>query len=311
MRWPSPIAQSGPIRVEAARALGTLRTEGLEQDAAKLSADASPRGLVSRLIAASFLRQHRSPEAIPILRKLATDTEPAVAALAVARLFEVDPELLVPSLGKLLASPDAAIRSYAVDVLHRRPTEKHLRLLSERFDDPHIDVRRKARRYTHELAGEKKWREQILSDATARLKGDRWREQEQATILLTLLDHKPASARMVELLRSNRPEVKVTAAWGLRRLNVPETLPGALQYVQDDIEDPAGRKNPVSIEVRDHTLSQLHQFFGRQKYRPAETVLGGFVPKLAHNFAGESRRRDLGARPDPGRQDGRRPRQET
>jgi HEAT repeat protein len=298
----------GPIRLEAARALGTLRPEGLEKDAERMSADPSPRGLVPRLVAASLLRQHRSPEAIAIMQKLARDAEPTVAAVAIARLLEIDPELLVPALKVLLANPDANVRSFAVDVLHRRPTEEHLHLLSERFDDPHIEVRRKARRYALELAGDKKWREQIITDATARLKGDQWREQEQATILLTQLDHKPAAARLVELLRSNRPEVKVTAAWGLRKLAVPETLPGVVKYIQDDIEaQPNPRKAPpkasnrqgnnapppeeprVSIEVRDHTLSQLHQFIGRQKYRPAEATLRRFIPKLAFGFSGECR----------------------
>jgi HEAT repeat protein len=296
-----------PIRLESARALSKLRPEGLEKDAARLSADASPRSLVPRLVAASLLSHHRSPEAISILQKLAKDTEPTVAALAVARLLEIDAELLVPALEILLANPDAAIRSFAVDVLHRRPSEKHLRLLSERFDDPHMEVRRKARRYTQALAGEKKWREQIIRDATALLHGKRWRALEQATILLTLLDHKPVSARLVELLEFNRPEVMVAAAWGLRRLAVPETLPGVLKYIQEDIEKPILRKappakesnrprsnapppeEPPSLDVRDHTLSQLHQFLGQQKYRPAETVLRRFVPKLAFGFAGESR----------------------
>jgi HEAT repeat protein len=295
------------IRLEAARALGTLRTEGLEKDAARMSADASPRGLVPRLVAASLLRHHRSQEAIRTLEKLARDPEPTVAAVAVARLLEIDAGLLVPALEALLANPDAALRSFAVDVLRRRPSGKHLRLLNERFDDPHIEVRRKARRYALEFAGEKKWREQIIADATKTLNGERWRGLEQATILLTLLDHKPASARLVELLKSNRPEVKVSAAWGLRKLDVPETLPGVLGYIQDDIKIPSLRKapppkasnrpgdnppppeEPPSLEVRDHALSQLHQFLGKQKYRPAEAVLRRFIPKFALGFTGESR----------------------
>jgi HEAT repeat protein len=295
------------IRLEAARALATLRAEGLEKDAARLSADTSPRGLVPRLVAASMLRHHRSPEAIQTLQKLARDTEPMVAAIAVARLLEIDSELLVPALEELLANPDPALRSFAVDVLYRRPSEKHLRLINERFDDPHIDVRRKARRFALELAGEKKWHGQILADATKTLSGKQWRGLEQATILLTLLDHKPAAARLVELLEFNRPEVKVTAAWGLRRLDVRETLPGVLKYIQNDVENPTPRKTPSpkasgragdnapppeeppSLEIRDHTLSQLLQFLGKEKYRPAEAIMRRFIPKFAFGFTGESR----------------------
>ena len=51
-------------------------------------------------------------------------------------------------------------------------------------------------------------------------------------ILLAQLDHKPAAARFVELLQFDRPEVFVAAAWGLRKLDVPETLPGVASYVK-------------------------------------------------------------------------------
>src|SRR5262249_25787587 len=51
---------SGPIRLEAARALGSLRTDGLEKDAERLAADNSARGLIPRLAAAALLRRHRS-----------------------------------------------------------------------------------------------------------------------------------------------------------------------------------------------------------------------------------------------------------
>ncbi len=297
----------GPIRVEAARGLAKLRMEGLETDAERLAADASPRAIVPRLAAASLLRHHRSPESIRILQKLSRDAEPTVAAVAVARLFEIDPELLVPALDDLLANPDAALRSSAVDVLHRRTTEKHLRLLSERLDDAHLEVRRKARRYLLELAKEEKWHKQVIADATTMLKSGRWRGQEQATILLTQLDQKQVAGRLVELLRFDRAEVKVTAAWGLRKLDVPQTLPDVVRYIEDDLKPrpnpkappavvggrrvvnaPAPEEQPI-LEIRDHTLSQLHQFLGQRKYRPAEALLRRFVPKFAFGFVGESR----------------------
>jgi HEAT repeat protein len=298
---------SGPIRVEAAHALGKLRTEGLHKDAERLAADASPQAIASRLTAAWLLRHHGGEESIRVLQKLARDAEPTVAAVAIARLLEIDPELLVPDLEKFLANRDAPIRSLAVNVLHRRPTEKHLHLLSERLDDVHIDVRRKARRFLLELAREEKWSKQIIADATIMLNKEGWRGQEQATILLTQLDQKQVAGRLVELLSSNRLEVKVTAAWGLRKLNVPQTLPDVVHYIEEDIKTRpvvqarAGvlpGRPPVLVppiedqfkrDVRDHTLSQLHQFLGQRKYRPAERVLGQFIPKFAFGFAGESR----------------------
>ncbi len=297
----------GPIRVEAAQALGKLRTEGLHKDAERLAVDPSPQPLIPRLAAAWLLRFHRDAESIHLLQKLARDAEPTVAAVAIARLLEIDPELLVPGVEKILASPDAVIRSFAVDVLRRRPTQKHLHFLSERLDDVNIDVRRKARRFLLELAKEEKWHKQIIMDATNILQHDKpWQGQEQATILLTQLDQKQVVGRLVELLQSDRPEVKVTAAWGLRKLDVPETLPDVVRYIKEDIKSRPvvkartgvvpGREvhvppaeNIFRRDVRDHTLSQLHQLLGQQKYSPAEEVLYLFIPKYAFGFPGESR----------------------
>jgi HEAT repeat protein len=272
-----------------------------------LAADASSRAIVPRLAAAWLLRYHRSTESIRLMQKLARDAEPTVSAIAVARLLEIDPDLLVAALKDLLTNPDAALRSFAVDVLRRRPTAKHLHLLNERLDDAHLDVRRKARRYLLELAREEEWHQQIITDATTMLQRQRWRGLEQATILLVQLNQKQVAGRLVELLRSNRPEVKVTAAWGLRKLDVPETLADVVRYIEDDLHPrpvgtaPRGKApgrppvvpSPVEDqlirEIRDHTISQLHQLLGQQKYRPAEALLRRFIPKSAFGFAGESR----------------------
>ena len=204
---------AGPIRVEAARALGSLRANGLEKDAERLAADASRRGLVGRLAAASMLRRHRGDETVKILDRLAADPEPAVAALAVAQLAEIDATLVVPMVEHLLASPDANLRLLAVDVLFRRPTLDYVRLLGDRLADADPDVRALARRRLASLAADKAWRDRVVAEATRLLAATSWQGQEQAAILLTLLNHKPAASRLVELLPSDRPEVCVTAAW--------------------------------------------------------------------------------------------------
>ncbi len=279
----------GPIRLEAARALAVLRNDGLEKDAERLSTDTPPLsppskggdrgGVVDRLCAASLLHQHRSAEAISLLQRLLRDDEPAVAALAVARLIEIDPELVVPALEHLLASPDAKVRSFGVEVLFRRPTEKNIRLLGDRLDDSHPEVRVHARRSLHELATKNEFRHQVIAQGDRWLATQQWRGLEQAAILLTQLDHKPVAGRLVELLRFNRPEVFITAAWGLRRLAVPETLPGVLSYAQGELKRPVHKD--ISNDITDHQFSQLNQFLGQQKYAPADALLRQFIPRMA------------------------------
>jgi hypothetical protein len=282
------------IRLEAARALAILRTEGLEKDAEALAKDAGPRSLVGRIAAVSLLQNHKSKEAIALLEQFRKDSEPAVAALAVGRLLAIDPKLLVGAAETLLDHRDANLRSFGVEVLYRQPTEKHIALLAKVLDDKNPCVREKARRLLQELARQGKWRRLIFAGAMEMLGTRNWRGLEQATILLVQLNHKEAAGRLVELLEFARPEVFITAAWGLRKLAVAESLPGALAYVKEELpriralEKRAGRRN-VSFSWMDHQLSQLAQFLGQQKYAPADAVLRRFIPRSMKMPHDESR----------------------
>ena len=273
---------AGPVRLEAARALGLLRAEGLEPDAERLAAADSPAGLVARLAAAALLGRHRGEGAVRVLLRLARDPEPAVAAPAVGRLIEIDPKLVAPLLDPLLSSPDAGLRSLAVEVLRREPTAERVGALADRLDDPVPDVRRKARASLRELAAGRELWERVIAEATRVLAGRSWRGLEQAAILLAQLGHKPAVGRLVELLTFDRPEVYVTAAWGLRTLAVPDTLPAVLRHVearQKYLRANADRPDATFVPS-DHQLCQLNQLLGRAKYRPADAALRAFVPRM-------------------------------
>src|SRR5262249_20661027 len=67
-----------------------LRGTGLEKTAEGLAADGSRDGLMSRLIAATLLARHRSPDAVRILQRLADDADPAVCAAALTPLLAID-----------------------------------------------------------------------------------------------------------------------------------------------------------------------------------------------------------------------------
>jgi HEAT repeat protein len=284
----------GPLRLEAARALGSLRDSGLENDARSLAADVSPRGIGSRLAAASILRKHRSDESIQLLLGMTRDKEPAVAAVAVARLLQIDAKLLVPELKHLLANPDANLRKFAVEVLFRLPDEDHINLLAKRLDDVHVDVRVKARRSLYQLAAKAELKDQVIAAATEMLAAEQWRGLEQAAFLLTQLDHKPSAQRLVQLLEFNRSEVLLTAAWGLRKLAVKETLPDVLKFVESQLKQRLADKGPppdaARLEILGHALSQLNQFLGKEKYRPADTALRLFVPRQNSSGTGPESR---------------------
>jgi HEAT repeat protein len=273
---------AGPVRLEAAAALGGLRTSGLEKDAERLAGDRSPRGLAGRLAAAALLRRHQGDAATRLLKRLMGDPEPAVAARAVARLIELDPKLVVPAVGSLLASPDAVLRSQAVEVLRREPTAGGIRSLAGHLADPDPEVRAKARRSLRELAGRKEFRGPVIAEAARVLAGKDWRGLEQAAILLARLDYKPAAGRLLGLLKHDRPEVLLTAAWGLRQLAVKDTLPAVTRYVaakQQELRDNAGHPDAMTV-LYDRQVAQLNQLLGQQKYGQAEAALRAFIPRM-------------------------------
>jgi HEAT repeat protein len=269
-----------PYRLEAARALAVIRPSGGEVDAAQLASNATPGGLSGRLVAASLLRHHQGDEAVKLLQALGRDPEPAVAAAALTRLAEIDTGLILPLLEPVLASSDGKVRLFAVEAMTRHPTEEHVRRLSERLVDAHPEVRAQARRGLRELAARPELRELVLERGMQVLTANDWRGQEQATLLLGRLDHKPAAARLVELLQSSRPEVFVTAAWGLRVLAVPETLPAALAHLEMRYRQiRAAELKSIPPDPLDRQLSQLVQFLGRADYRQAEPILRQVFPR--------------------------------
>ncbi|MCI0378641.1 MAG: hypothetical protein L0215_13620 [Gemmataceae bacterium] len=279
------------LRLEAARALAQIRRDGLESDAERLVADVSPRGFPDRLAASSLLRHHEGKVAIGLLRRLAEDQEPSVAALAAARLLELDPGLVVPVVERLLASRDPNLRLLGIETLFQRPSAKHIGFLGDRLDDPQRDVRRRARHALVDLAAKKEWRDVAVAQGMRWLETRRWRALEQATLLLALVDHKPAAMRLVPLLNNPRPEVGITAAWGLRLLAVAETLPDAVRFIEAQLALSAPKPGVPAPPgyVAEHQLSHLNQLLGMQKHAPAAATLRKFIPRKAERFGQEAR----------------------
>jgi HEAT repeat protein len=275
-----------PVRLEAARALSVIRTSGSENDARRLLAGAAPHNVVTRLVAASLLRHHKSHEALRLLVDLARDDDPVVAAVALAHLVELDPKLVVPALGQLLRNPDAKVRLLAAEVLFRQPSVEHVGLLADRLGDPHPEVRVNAREWLRELGAGPRYHEPVIRQGMRVVAAPGWRGQEQAMILLTQLDHKPVAGRLVELLQANRAEVFVAAAWCLRKLAVRDTLPAVLAYFE--LRPRAGRHD-VPGEAIDQQFCQLAQFLGQGRHRPAETALRHFIPRAAAQSGQETR----------------------
>lgn len=266
------------LRLDAAGALGSLQAEGLEERAKSLLANNSRGGMIDRIVALKLLQSHRSQAAVSLLQASLRDEEPGLSLLAAETLLANDAKTLVGSLDWLLSHRDPGVRRVGVEVIRRLPEPERLDSLVERLGDDHVDVRTDARKGLVELAKVEKFRERILQGAMKTLASNDWKALEQAAILVTDLDHKPAAQPLLEVLKNPRPETFVAAAWGLRKLDVPETLPGALRYVAGRFAIHRNAEGYRPFEVwYDHQLSQLMQFLGQRRYAPAEGVMRQFA----------------------------------
>lgn len=261
-------------RLEAAKAVGVIRTAGGEADADRLAADPSPKGVQGRLAAVWLLRQHTGAETVRRLQAYAKDAEPSVATVALTRLMELDPSHVLPALPAVLASPDGVVRGFAVDAMRQRPDAARVVLLGNTLNDPHPDVRNAARLALAELAAKPDLKPAVIRELDRALAGDDWRGKEQAAVLAGKLDQVAAARRLVGRLDDPRAEVGIAAAWALRELRVPDTYPAVLKHVE------AGCGTTPS-DALDRRLSHLVQLLGAAKYGPADGFFRTLVPPKA------------------------------
>lgn len=171
---------------------------------------------------------------------------------------------------------DANVREQGAAAYVLRPEPSRVKALSRLLDDPHPRVRQQVREDLFRLAQNAELDESVRQAATATLAGEGWRGQEQAALLLAALDHKPAALRLVELLESDRPEVMVATAWGLRKLAVPETLPAMLDKAKRQTVLRKSQAEPPGLDAQ---VAHLCEALGLMKYAPAEPLLRQYIPK--------------------------------
>ena len=282
------------VRLAAARALGGMGAGPYEDDVRSLGADKSRKNIGSRLAAVWLLTGNRGKAARALLAEMALDPEPAVSALAAARLLDVDAQKAIQIAGRWIVNADPGVRRCGVLALAAESTPDAVARLGSMLDDPHPDVRGCARDLLFELSRDPELGEAVRRAAMDMLASERWRGLEQALLLVGALDHEPAADRLLELLDFQRPEVFVTAAWALRRLAIPATLGPMFEKVQLETyrkDSPAtnGTRPRRSIIMLDMQASQLIQAFGQMRYAPSESLLRKCVPRGGDGIGDESR----------------------
>jgi hypothetical protein len=256
------------IRLAAARSMGTINQTELVEDARELAASDK---IVDQLLAATLIQHHSEAEVVELLASLATRDSPVVVGLALRSLFAIDPSLIYDHTASAIKNQDVNVRRVGAKALVAKSDADSIRLLAALLNDPNPGLRRYVSQQLVELAMREELHDVVI-DATMQIVAqDEWRGLEQGSIVLARLDHEPIARRFVELLNNKRAEVAVTAAWGLRRLEVPETLPELLEH--------AKRPSNETTPVGGLKLSHLFQTFGALRYSEAEPLMRQFVPK--------------------------------
>jgi len=269
--------RSVDLRIEAARSAGILVDKGLETEARAVMANAGRASIANRLCGVQMIARHAGDDAVSLLKEFAVDTEPAIAAIALARLVEIDPHLVLPLSPTAIHNTDVKVRRLAAQAYVQVPDASRVTALARLLNDPHPGVRHQVCEWLHELSRIPELDEPIRRCATEILDGDDWRGLEQASLLLAALDHKAAAQRLVELADSGRGEVRIAAAWGSKMLAVPETLPALLTVALRRTETRMGNvPAPSDLDVQ---TAHLLELFGKTKYREAEPLLKRYIPR--------------------------------
>lgn len=259
------------VRLEAARGAGQLASEGLEPNAKSLR---SRINLIDRLCAVFLLKTHRSPSAVEILKDLAQDSEPAVAAEALRSLFRIDPQLILPLAEGAFANRDHQVRQVAVEAYLQLVTTERLQRLADLLNDPHPGLRAIVREgyYTH--SQNPQYTELVIQLSKEALAGNQWQGQEQACLLLAALNRKESAPRVMELLKSDRDEVMIATGWAMRVFAIPETAPVMISQIKARSQNESWHAVGVT-----HQIAHLSEALGVLKHREAIPVLKTFIPK--------------------------------
>lgn len=315
------------LRLAAAQTLGATVAEGLEKEArglwAGLAQGTNP--IINRLCAANLLSSHRSEQALALLLEMAFDPEPGVAAVALRRLVDIRPELLKPRFAALASHSDPKVRHLAAEGALAWHSVEGVTAAAPMLDDLSPQVRQFVRQGLTAADQDPALREAERAAAMRVLAAESWRGLEQATLLLGKLDHKPAAPRLLMLLKSKRPEVRLAAVLVLRWLALPETLPPLLAHAQAITDRAAALReeegrfrgadfkkleevmaryaktyepprdgrvdlrtaSPQGVAI-DAEMAQIFQMFGQMNYAPAEALLRRYIPK--HSFVWDESR---------------------
>jgi len=271
----------------AARALGSLATDGMNEFAQKvMDSNMEQR----HLIAAHLLKRHSGDTTAKQMRQILSEGAASAQLVAFQAFSESMPDISKEFGKQMTSHSDPGLRTIALQLLQRYADDESLKIQGQLLCDPHPNVRNLVLKNLLEKAG-KGQRALVDRCLLQHFASEEWTGLEKGIALAVGLQDRSHCKTFLRLLDHPRPEVNMMASWALMELgDEAETLAGMLKHAEKMVEDLKSSTNTTEYSDTDQIrLSYLNEGFGKNRYMAAEPILLLHIPKGGHRFANTSR----------------------
>jgi len=225
-----------------------------------------------RLLAATLLA-NRSAENAKAERALLTllgDSNPSIAAMSAKSLVTL-PTSTELQKERLLNHELPAVRVIGVEALAESSSIQAIEWITPLLGDGHVLVRREVTKQLSAISQSPEAVQSVNESVDWALSHNTWQSLEQAAILVGLANLQDRAAAMIPLLTHDRAEVRLAAAWALRKTLVPSTFPAIAQRAEDLVFEQSA--------TADIEATQINIALGLSGYRESTEVLRGYLGK--------------------------------
>lgn len=270
------------LRIEAARAVGTLATGPRISSVEKIKAagwDGTQRWF-NRLVAAWLLAPvpangDQQQQVLPLAEELALDEEGSVAEVGLGSLMSWNVERVAMLAPQVASHPHPQVRATIAQALLEQITPDRVSLLVEFLDDPFKPTRVAVRNGLIELLEDEKVGPAVAEQLSSVRSLHSWRGLEQQVRIMVAVPRVADGNWLTRQINHPRPEVFIPAAWAVRRLKITAALPVMLVRVK------AAEAQMINLNLdltpyMDDMMEQvchIFQAFGEMKYKPAERMV--------------------------------------
>lgn len=274
--------RSTPMRVCAAEGLAAIDPAKAVALAESMGSDNNFEEGTERwdrwLAIVRLLKENNTDTALGLTIKAFAEGSDAARTDAFKHLSNIWPEKAVPLLDVAKKDREANVRLEAVRHLDLHFDGEAIIRLAELVADNNPRVRMAARDALLKHAEEKMWSEAIQGKVTAALQSQKWWEVEQAAIMVASLKMTSAESQLFSLLKHERSEVYIAAAWALRVVaESPEILQKILDYAKEKTDYIF--QSSVLMDPEYHHVAHLFELIASKKLPGGKEMLQRFVTK--------------------------------